>query len=203
MTPLTRNCSRGSTVGLILSATVLAFCSVGNQRARNLTLTSLFVMLVASWINEKFIPVPGGHWLAYDYRFGSTSYVICLAGVGMALIHSLPVSTDRIWYKIIFVLLACASVVASADHLMKVRKAYARFDVPARKYMAKLLNQEKPAGISLPHGRYHPDGTYLNNYICLIQPDCNAPGTFFSTGSGSELYPVRVRSRPSSGTGVP
>lgn len=182
-------------LGLILVSTVLALCSPGNQRARNLTLASVFVIFIASWVNEKFIPIPGGHWLAYDYRFGSTSYVICLAGVGMALIHSLPVSTDRAWYKMIFILLASVSVVASADHLIEVRKAYARFDVPARKYMAKLLNGEKPVGISLPRGRYHPDGTYLNNYVCLTQPDCIAPGTYFSTGHGSELYPVRVRSR--------
>lgn len=180
-------------LGLMLVSTILAFCS-GNQRAKNLSLTSVLAIFIASWVNEKFIPVPGGHWLAYDYRFGSTSYVMCLAGVGMALIHSLPVPTDRVWYKVVFGLLASVAVVSSADHLLEVRKAYTRFDVPARKYMAKLLNHEKPTGISLPRGRYHPDGTYLNNYICLTQPDCNAPGTYFSTGRGSELYPVRLTS---------
>ena len=68
---------------------------------------------------------------------------------------------------------------------MEVRKAYTRFDVPARKYMAKVFNQEQPTGIYLPRSPYHPDGTYLKNYVCLKQPDCNAPGTFFPQVMGA------------------
>src|SRR4029077_10063111 len=116
------------------------------------------------WVNEKFIPVPAGAWLAYDYRFSSTVYSICLALAGMVFIRLLPVSTDKSQYRLIFVLLAVLSVLASVDHLMEVRKAYARFDVQAVKYMAKVFNHDQPTGIDLPHSRYHPDGSYLRNY---------------------------------------
>jgi DNA-binding beta-propeller fold protein YncE len=181
-------------IGLILFATVLAFRATQSQRVKNVMLSSIFLMFVSSWVNEKFIPVPGGAWLAYDYRFSSTVYAIDLALAGMVLIRLIPVSTDKLQYKILFVVLALFSVVASVDHLMDVRKAYARFDAQARKYMAKIFNHEQPAGIYLPHSRWHPDGTLVKLYVCLEQPDCNPAGTTFFTGYVSDLYPVKLRS---------
>ncbi|HEV2842242.1 MAG TPA: LamG domain-containing protein [Chthoniobacterales bacterium] len=180
-------------IGLLLCAAVVAFRSTQDGQVRNAALASLFLPFIASWVNEKFIPIPGGHWLAYDYRFSSTSYAICLAVAGMILIRSLPVSTDKRPYKIIFVLLAGISILASVRHLMEVRKAYGKFDVPARKYVAKVFKREQPGSIQLPRSRYHPDGSFLNNYICLMQPDCNAPGTTFASGHAGILYPVRVK----------
>ena len=180
-------------IGLVLCAAVVAFRFTEDQHIRNAALASLFLPFIASWVNEKFIPIPGGHWLAYDYRFSSTSYAICLAVAGMILIRSLPVSTDKRPYKIVFVLLAAVSVLASAGHLMEVRKAYGKFDIQARRYVAKVFKREQPGSIQLPRSRYHPDGSFLNNYVCLTQPDCNAPGTTFSSGHASILYPVKVK----------
>lgn len=188
-------------IGLILFSTILAFRSTQNERVKTTALSSLFFLFFSSLINEKLFPVPTGHWLAYDHRFGSTIYVICLALAGMLLIRFLPVSTDKLRYKIVFVLVAFLSVLASADHLIEVRKAYTRFDVQARKYMAKVFDHEQPTGVTLPHGRYHPDGTYLNNYVCLTEPDCNPPGTSFARGTSNELYPVRLKSTQRLATG--
>ncbi len=181
-------------IGFILFATVLAFRATQNQRLKNVMLSSIFLMFISSWVNEKCIPVPGGAWLAYDYRFSSTVYAIDLALAGMVLIRLMPVATDKVRYKMLFVVLAVFSVVASFDHLMDVRKAYARFDVQARKYMARVFKHEQPTGIYLPHSRWHPDGTLLKLYVCLEQPDCNPEGTTFFTGYVSNLYPVRLKS---------
>lgn len=179
-------------IGLILFATFLAFRSKQDQQVRNPALASVFLLFLSSWVNEGFIPVPGGHWLAYDYRFSSTSYAICLAVSGMLLIRFLPGLTDKREYKLVYALLACVSVLASMSHLIEVRGAYGRFDVQARKYMAKVFRNEQPAAIPLPRSRYHPNGSYLKHYVCLTQPDCNSKGTTFSKGFASMLYPVRI-----------
>ena len=181
-------------IGLILLSTVLAFRPAQDKGVKKIALSSILFIFISSWISEKYFPVPGGAWLAYDYRFSSTTYAVCLAVAGMVLIRSLPALTDRFLYKTVFVLLALLSVVASGCHLMEVRKAYTRFDVQGRKYMAKIFAHEQPSGIYLPHGRYHPDGTYLKHYVCLEQPDCMSEGTTFGTGHVGTLYPVRVRS---------
>lgn len=180
-------------IGLILFAAVLALRFNQDQHVRNAALASVFLPFISSWVNEGFIPVPGGHWLAYDYRFSSTSYAISLAVAGMLLIRLLPVLTDKRRYRAVFVLLASVSVLASASHLIEVRKAYRRFDVQARKYMAKVFKHEQPVAIPLPPSRYHPDGSFLKHYVCLTQPDCNSTGTTFSRGYAAILYPVTVR----------
>ena len=179
-------------IGLIVFSTVLAFRST--QDVKKAALSGVFLVFASSWISEKGIPVPPGSWLAYDYRFGSTNYPICLALAGMVLIRFIPASTDKLLYRAILVLIALFSIVASVDHLMEVRKAYTRFDVQARRYMTKVFNHEQLTGVYLPHSRYHIDGSYLKSYICLTQPDCNLPGTTFSTGYVAALYPVRVKS---------
>lgn len=181
-------------IGLILFATVLAFRARQNCWIKNAMLSSILLIFISSWVNERFIPVPGGSWLAYDYRFSSTVYAIGLALAGMAFIRLIPVSTDKLQYKLIFVFLSIVSVIASVDHLIDVRKAYARYDVQARKYMAKVFNHEEPTGIFLPHSRWHPDGTLVRLYVCLEEPDCNLPGTAFCTGYFGDLYPVKLRS---------
>lgn len=181
-------------IGLILIATILAFRSGQTRRLAKVMLSSLLVLFFASWINEKVIPVPGISWLAYDYRFSSTAYAICLATAGMALVRLMPASTDRLRWKAIFACLGILSLLASVSHLVEVRKAYKRYDAPARKYMAKVFKHERPAGIHLPHSKWHPDGTLIKLYLCLEQPDCNLPGTTFYTGYVSDLYPVKFRS---------
>ena len=181
-------------IGLILFATVLALRAPKNKQIKNVMLASMLLIFVSSWVNEKFIPVPGAAWLAYDYRFASTVYAICLAAAGVVLIRLIPVSTDKLQYKLIFVFLGIVSVIASVGHLNEVRKAYARFDIQARQYMAKVFNHEAPSGIHLPHSRWHPDGTLIKLYVCLEEPDCNPPGTTFFTGYVSDLYPVKFRS---------
>lgn len=179
---------------LILIAVVVAFRATQDSRLRKMMLSAVFFLFAASWINEKLIPVPGGAWLAYDYRFSSTAYAIALALAGMVFIRLLPAATDKLRHKMLFVALAALSVSASATHLVQVRKAYKRYDVQARRYMAKVFKHEQPVGISLPHSRWHPDGTLVKLYVCLQQPDCNPPGTTFATGYVKELYPVKFRS---------
>ena len=181
-------------IGLILVATILVFRATKKARLRNMMLSGVFLLFLASWVNEKLIPVPGGAWLAYDYRFSSTVYAIGLALAGAVLIRLLPARADKLRYKALFVALAVVSVSASTIHLVQVRKAYKRYDTQARRYMAKVFKHEQPAGISLPHSRWHPDGTLVKLYVCLEQPDCNPPGTTFFTGYIKELYPVKFRS---------
>lgn len=181
-------------IGLILFTAVLVFRATQDSLLRKAMLAGVFLLFGASWINEKFIPVPAANWLAYDYRFSSTVYALALALAGMVLIRLLPDSTERWRYKMLFVVLAVFSVSASAVHLKQVRQAYKRYDVQARKYMAKVFKYEQPTGITLPHSRWHPDGTLIKLYICLQQPDCNLYGTTFFTGYVKELFPVMLRS---------
>jgi hypothetical protein len=61
--------------------------------------------------------------------------------------------------------------------------------------MAKVLRHDSPAGIWIPHSRWHPDGTLIRLYICMEEADCNPEGTTFYTGYVKELYPVKLRSR--------
>lgn len=181
-------------LGLILVTAILVFRASQNSSLRKAMLACVVLMFGASLINEKFVPVPAANWLAYDYRFSSTVYAIALAFSAMALIRLLPNPTDKSRYKTLFIALAVLSVSASAVHLKQVRKAYKRYDVQARKYMAKVFRQEKPTGISLPHSRWHPDGTLIKLFVCLEQPDCNLPGTTFYTGYVKELFAVKLRS---------
>ena len=180
-------------IGFILFATILALRS-RQALARNLMLSVVFLIAGSSWVNERAIPIPDGHWIAYDYRFSSTIYVIGLVVSGLVLVRLWPAATDDSRYRIMIVCVAAMSVFASALHLVEVRKAYKRFDGPARKYMAKVFNYEQPIGIFLPRSRYHPDGSFLNHYVCLKQPDCNSYGTTFSKGISGNLYPVKVKS---------
>jgi Concanavalin A-like lectin/glucanases superfamily len=184
-------------LGLILFAAVVAFCSAQNRHVKTVMFSTVFLFVISSWIDEKFFPVPIGFWLAYDYRYSSTVYAICLALSGMVLVRLLPVAIDKARGRIIFAPLAFLSIFASLDHVVKVREAYARFDVQARKYMAKVFDRVEPVGIGLPHSLYHPDGSFLKQYICLRQSDSIPPGSTFAifsnSGLSGNLYPVKVR----------
>jgi hypothetical protein len=181
-------------IGLVLFAALLAFRARQHKAIKNVMLSSLLLIFLGSWVNEKFIPVPGGAWLAYDYRFASTVYAIGLAAAGMTFIRLMPMPSDKLQYKLMFVFVAVVSVIASAGHLLEVRKAYVRFDVQARKFMAKMFKHETPTGIYLPHSHWHPNDSRINLYVCLKEPDCNPPGTSFLTGYMGDLYPVKLRS---------
>ncbi len=187
-------------LGLILASTVLAF-SIKGRSLKKWALSSVLFFLLSSWINEKVFPVPDGFWLAYEYRFTSTAFAICLAVAGVILIRSWPVLAAKTQGRMIVVSLVSLSVLASADHLLDVRRAYTRFDVQARKYMAKVFDHVQPVGIDLPHSRFHPDGSFLKQYICLKQSDCIPPGSTFaifsSMGAAGDLYPVKIK-RPKS-----
>jgi len=183
-------------LGFILFATVLAFCTAHNRHGKTVMLSTVFLFVVSSWINEKFFPAPSGFWLAYDYRYSSTVYAICLALSGMVLVRLLPVAIGQARGRIIFAPLAFLSMFASVEHLTEVRRAYTRFDLPARKYMAKIFKHEPTTGIDLPHSRYHPDGSFLKEYVCLEQPDCvpavSTFAIFSNSGFSGNLYPVKV-----------
>jgi len=100
-------------------------------------------------------------------------------------------------------MLTAVALVAGAvsiNHLLSVRDGYLRFDTQARMYMAKFLNNEEAVGIYLPHGEWHLDGTYLNHYLCLEQPDCTSKGTFFGTGYAADLFPVKLGRVPAKET---
>jgi sugar lactone lactonase YvrE len=179
-------------IGMILVSVALAYYS-GKDQLKKAALSSIVFTFIGSWINEKFIPVPQGHWLAYDFRFSSAAYIVCLAVSGMVMIRSLPLSTDKQWYKNGFIILAILSVLVSLEHLMDVRRAYARFDTPAREYVARTFDNERPADNSLPRSRWYLEPSFLRRYICLKQPDCNPSGTLFRN-LGGDIYPVKLRS---------
>ena len=184
-------------LGVILFATVLAFCSPRNRSARTVMVATVFLLVASSWIDEKCFPVPTGFWLAYDYRYSSTVYAICLVFSGMVLVSLLPAPVGSVRGRMVFAPVAFLSLFASVGHLVEVRKAYTRFDGQARKYMAKIFNHEQPAGIDLPHSQYHPDGSFLKDYICLMESDCVPPASTFAIfsngGFSGNLYPVKLR----------
>jgi hypothetical protein len=184
-------------LGLILVSTVFAFTSNKDQFIRKIALASVLFFILSSWVDDKIFPIPQGFWLAYEFRFVATAFVICLVVAGVIFIRSLPALTGKAQGRTIVASLVSLSVLASADHLLDVRKAYRRFDVQAQKYMAKVFDQVEPTGIDLPHSRYHPDGSFLKQYVCLKQNDCIPPGSTFaifsSRGAAGDLYPVKMR----------
>ncbi|MBP9664829.1 MAG: hypothetical protein KBD94_09415 [Pyrinomonadaceae bacterium] len=179
----------------ILFAVFVSFWFKRGDSSRGLVLAGVFATITASVVNEKFIPVPAGHWLAYDYRFASSIYAICLVTAAIVIIRHLPDMLANARFRVVCGALAFIALVASLGHLVEVRAAYSRFDTSARPYMAKVLNGESPAGLTLPHSRWHPDGTLIKLYVCMVQPDCNLPGTTFYHGYSGDLYPVKYGSK--------
>jgi hypothetical protein len=180
-------------IGFILISTALAFYPRQAAPIKKMALSSLFFLLIASALSERFFPVPNGAWLAYDHRYSSTVYVVCLTMAAMVLIRSLPVSSGKSFSQKSFALLAVVAVLASVHHLLSVRKSYVRFDIQARMWTARVFVNEQPDGIYLPYTPWHPDGTYLKHYVCLRQPDCVSSGTTFGTGYVADLFPVKLR----------
>ena len=181
-------------VGLIGASTVLAFALGRDKLTKNIALSSVLFLFISSWINEDLFPTPYNNWLAYAHRFSSTVYVVCLAVAAMTFIRSLSGANAQLRYKLLVTFFAGVSVLASAHHLFEVRKAYARFDPPARAYAAKLFARQRPSGITLPQSTWANQGQVFRRYTCLVEPDCNPEGTLFRN-NGGDLYPVKMLSR--------
>jgi len=179
-------------VGFFLLSVVLVIRS-NNKRLKQAAVSGCLFVFIASWLNEKFIPVPVGHWLAYDYRFTSTVYVVCLTLAGAIFIDVVSSQSRKLSFRIFFGLLAVLTIVASVDHLRVVRDAYIRFDTPAREYMTKIFGHEEPVPSTLPRSQWYLDTTFMRRYVCLQRPDCNPAGTLFRN-LGGNIYPVRLRS---------
>ena len=174
-----------------LLAVFFAFRQRGNAQVRKGLLSCLLFAALASLINEKFIPVPAGHWLAYDYRFSTTIYSVCTLFAAMVLIRTFRLTMKDRTSKIVFAGIAALAVLASVHHLYQVRAANERYDAAARDYMDKVLNNGEPPGKFVAWSRWHPDGTLVRLYVCMVRPDCNLEGTTFYHGYSGDLYPVK------------
>lgn len=174
------------------SASVIVALISRRRELKQIALTALVFAIAASWINERFIPLPKGHWLAYDYRFASAIYAVCLSisAVVFARFFSASPTVGR---KIALAVLAVVSMTASLQHLITVRAAYVRFDVPAREYMAAVFERRQPNASAIPRSPWYLDNTFLRRYVCLGRPDCNPAGTLFRN-LGGEIYPVKLKS---------
>lgn len=183
-----------SAVIIFASAIVTAILARSRQMLR--LVIAFFILLVStSLLNEKWIPTPGAHWLAYEYRYFSMVYVIGLAVSGLVLVmgfSTLKASADPL-RKAAFGAIAFIAVFGAAVQLWEVRKAYARFDAQARIFVEQTVKGESTKDTWLPHSRWHPDGTIIRHYICLERPDCSPADTTFRV-NGGELYPIRLLS---------
>ena len=103
--------------------------------------------LHSSWVNEKAIPVPGGSWLAYDYRF-SSRFLPLGRLVGMVLIRLIGNNGQAAIQKSFMWLWPFCRFWLS-DHLVQVRKAYKRYD-SRRAIHGEGFKHEQPAGITAP-----------------------------------------------------
>ena len=180
-------------LGMVLLSTGLGLRPGQSPQIRQIALSNFLFLLMGSWINEKVFPVPSGTWLAYDIRFSLVLYVIGLTVAGLVCFRSLVDLSPPKLRLISCAVLALLALVAVTDHLGSVRRGYVSFDTQARKYMAQIFNNIQPAGNYFAHTQWHIDGTYLNHYICLIQPDCLSQGSTFNTGYAADLYPVKMR----------
>ncbi len=163
----------------------------GSRRLRAIMLTCVAFFLLTSTLNERFFPTPGLHWLAYGLRFYSAAAMICLTVTGMVLLRVLANPARNRRKTLVVVIMAAYCVIASAGHVISVSRAYNRFDPVGREYVEKVFMNEPPAMVI--HTYWNPDGTYLGNYRCLIEPDCNPPGSAFYY-YGGDLYAVKIRS---------
>ena len=179
-------------VCLILAAIFTCFFAKPNKGSQRMMLSTLLFIFIASILNEAFFPIPSGHWLAYDYRFASTSYAISIVVSVAVLMRAMPTPSDTKVYRRAFAVLAAGCAVYSLGHLFSVRSAYARFDEKAHPFMDKVLANEDPGDIRLPHSKWHPDGTLIRLYICMVEPDCNPDGTTFKRVYTGDLYPVKL-----------
>lgn len=182
------------TILLIVSSIVFAFWSRQNRTVKTAAFATPLFLIVGSLINESFFPIPQGYWLAYDWRFNSAAYTLCLAVAAAVLIRSLPVGHAGLAYIGGLIVIALTSLIISTSHIYEVSQAYARFDPPARAFMQKVLDRERPTGISLDTGSlWYKDLQMLRHYNCLQDPDCNPAGTGLRN-FGGVAYPISVKS---------
>lgn len=177
---------------LVLAAFYVCFLAKPDKGSQRMMLTTLVFTFVASLLNEAFFPIPTGHWLAYDYRFASVSYALAIIVSAVVLVRAIPTPSDTTIYRRAFAVVAAGCAVYSLVHLFGVRSAYARFDEKARPFMEKVLSNENPGDISLPHSKWHPDGTLIRLYICMVESNCNPEGTTFKRVYTGDLYPVKL-----------
>lgn len=181
-------------VVMVVIAIVAVFTRTGTSKYRAAVLTGIIFFIIGSWINETFIPVPNGHWLAYDVRFASAAYALCLIVAAIALIHYLSEAVKGHPFTIFVSVFACASALISLYQVSDVRAAYKRYDAPARSYVDNMLRHTLPSGTRLPESAWYQDAKLsLRRFRCLQEPDCNPAGTLFQT-IGGDLYPIRIRS---------
>lgn len=178
---------------LVLFSIVFSFFSPGRS-ARALALSGLLTLIVASLINEKFIPTPGPHWLAYTYRFTTAALAIASMTSALAIVYSWPRERPTGVARLAWIGLPLIFAIFSLLHLFQVRAAYARFDDAARPYMASVFAKQDPSNTRIPRGRWHPDGSFLSHYRCLRENDCNPVGTTFKN-FGGDLYAVKVKGK--------
>lgn len=178
---------------IVLSSLILAYIWTSSRLLRNVALSSFLLLLISTWFNDRVIPSPGALWIAWEYRFTSAVLAVCLAASGFVIVHvaqKLPKGSRK---TIAIVALAVIAFVGSLDHIWEVRKAYARHDEPARKFMERVFSREDTAGIWFPRSRWHPDGTLIRLYVCLEEADCNPDGTMFKS-LGGNIWAVRLKS---------
>ncbi len=176
----------------IFGTTLLGVIFSRDGSVRKLAVSGLLFAAAASALSEKFFPVPPGHWLAYNYRFASTFYVIGLA-VGAVIILRVSAERDGKVWRAGFALIGLASMLLSLAHLLDVQKGYARFDAGATEYMDSMIARKSTNKVILPRTKWYPDTKFYRRYSCLLMPDCNPAGTLFRN-LGGDLYPVKIKS---------
>lgn len=176
-----------------LFSVFVAFVLDRDLRDRRIMLACFILILLSSWFDEKFLPTPGVHWIAFEYRWLTTIYAVCLTFSGVVLVRHLSRAANDLGNKMFLASAAAVTIIGSSSQIIEVRTAYRRFDVNAREYLSRMFAGEPTAGITMPHTPWHPDGTFLSQYICLVEPDCNPPGTSFRN-YGGQLYPVVLKS---------
>lgn len=180
---------------LVAFSVFLAFYSRAELRLKALSVTSIIFLVGASIVHEKFFPIPAPHWLAYDYRFSSAAYAVCLTAAAYVIIRIF--FSGNVGGKMRSWIYAAAAIglLASFSHLYSVTAAYRRYEPSATEYLTQVFAGGDGAKVGLPYSRWHPDGKLIRLYICLIEKDCNPKGTTFESFGGS-LYAVRIKSKP-------
>ncbi len=180
-------------IGFVLTAAVIAVLAGQERRIWALSLTSLLFLVVSSLISEKFFPIPQGHWLAYNYRFVSTTPVVCLAIAGVVILRSTQGRSSRS-LRSIASCAAVVTVVVSAVHLNSVRKAYERFNPPGDGLYTKTTGIRPPdrycPAVERLVSKCHFSEAIHLSYNAGLQSGRD----YYFRNLGGDVYPVRMRS---------
>lgn len=184
-----------SAVLVIFASLVAAFVFAKDLFARNIAVSAALLLFISTWINEEFLPRPFSLWIAWDYRYTTTVFAVCLTAAGVVLIRHLPLYRSSTPIRTYFAVIAAVCVLGTFSHLVETQRAYARFDEQARPFMERSLAHQDTSDIILPRHRWHPDGTLIRLYYCLQEPDCNPDGTMFKS-LGGNIWAVKVNASP-------